>query len=302
MEEQKTTNDNNLYNDNWSNQAFFIEQKRLLRKEKINSIIIIIVGLSALFFGLFGMLANISNPFADILKIGQAQLKEEAEKEKMQLLALQTTDIDGDGLVDYLELNKYGTNPYLKDSDGDGIDDSEEISRGLDPNCPQGQQCLNTNFINNVNNNSSSSENIPTLVTEIPLENGTVAITPDFLRQVLIESGFDKEMLAEVPDSEIMALFQEYVKTNPEIASKYFNTSEGEQVKTSLPEPNASNVNLSSLGVTSLEDLKNLSGSQIRTLMIQSGAPEDLLKTVSDDQLKELFLKKIEEKINSNSN
>ena len=296
---QDAVGNDHLYDDNWSSQAFFAEQERLRRKEKINSIIIVVIGLGALIFGLFGMLINISNPFASILKIGQAQLREQAEQERLQLLAMQTTDTDGDGLVDYLEVNKYGTSPYLQDSDADGFSDADEITKGTNPNCPEGQQCVDSNFVSTGN---SSSGDVPTLVTEIPLEQGTVAITPDFLRQVLIESGFDQKMLAEVPDSEIIAVFQEYAKTNPEIASKYFNTSEGQQVQTSLPAPNASNINLSSLGIKSLEDLKNLSGSQIRTLMVQSGAPEDLLKTVSDEQLKELFLQQLEEKINSNSN
>lgn len=296
---QDAVGNDHLYDDNWSSQAFFAEQERLRRKEKINSVIIVVIGLGALLFGLFGMLINISNPFADILKVGQAQLKEKEEQERLQLLAMQTTDTDGDGLVDYLEANKYGTSPYLQDSDADGLDDADEIAKGTDPNCPEGQQCINSNFVSASNN---SSGDVPTLVTEISSEQGTVAITPDFLRQVLIESGFDKEMLAEVPDSEIISVFQEYAKTNPEIASKYFNTSEGQQVQSSLPAPDASNINLSSLGIKSLEDLKNLSGSQIRTLMVQSGAPADLLKTVSDDQLKELFIKQLEEKINSNSN
>lgn len=296
---QDAVDNDHLYDDNWSSQAFFAEQERLRRKEKLNSIIIVIVGLGALLFGLFGMLINISNPFASILKVGQAQLREQAEQERLQLLAMQTTDTDGDGIVDYLEVNKYGTSPYLQDSDADGFSDADEITKGTNPNCPEGQQCIDSNFVSTGN---GSSGDVPTLVTEIPLEQGTVAITPDFLRQVLIESGFDQKMLAEVPDSEIIAVFQEYAKTNPEIASKYFNTSEGQQVQTSLPAPNASNINLPSLGVKNLEDLKNLSGSQIRTLMVQSGAPEDLLKTVSDEQLKELFLQQLEEKINSNSN
>lgn len=296
---QDAVGNDHLYDDNWSSQAFFAEQERLRRKEKLNSIIIVIVGLGALLFGLFGMLINISNPFGDILKIGQAQLLEKELQEQEQLLAMQTTDTDGDGIVDYLEINKYGTSPYLQDSDADGVSDADEIARGTDPNCPEGQQCVNSNF---VSAGSISSGDVPTLVTEIPLEQGTVAITPDLLREVLIESGFDKQMLAEVPDSELVAVFQEYAKTNPEIASKYFNTAEGQQAKTSVPSPDASNINLSSLGVENLEDLKNLSGSQIRTLMVQSGAPADLLKTVSDEQLKELFIKQLEEKINLNSN
>jgi len=292
--------DINQKQDNFSeSQISWYEKAKLSRREKINSIIIIIIGVATLFFAIISMIINISNPFSDILKIGQAQLKAQEEQEKAQLLALQKTDTDGDGLIDYLEIKQYGTSPYLKDSDGDGLSDAEEIAKGTNPNCPEGQQCFN----NDKNKNNSNTSDVPSLVTEISVNNkGTVAITPDFLRQVLIESGFDKEMIEETPDADLLSLFQEYAKSSPEIASKYFDTSEGQEIKTSLPSPDVSKVDLSSLGVKSLEDLKNLSGNQIRTLMVQSGAPEDLLKTVSDEQLKELFLKQLEKKINIDTN
>ena len=37
------------------------------------------------------------------------------------------TDSDGDGLMDYDEIERFGTDPYNPDSDGDGIDDKTEI-------------------------------------------------------------------------------------------------------------------------------------------------------------------------------
>ncbi len=45
-------------------------------------------------------------------------------------------DRDGDLLTDYEEMVLYGTNPYLKDTDGDGFDDRMEILNGWDPNDP----------------------------------------------------------------------------------------------------------------------------------------------------------------------
>jgi hypothetical protein len=43
-------------------------------------------------------------------------------------------DTDGDGLDDGDEVNTHGTNPHIADSDGDGFSDGSEITAGTDPN------------------------------------------------------------------------------------------------------------------------------------------------------------------------
>lgn len=45
-----------------------------------------------------------------------------------------STDTDGDGLVDYLEINNFKTDPKKADTDGDGINDLKEVQGGLNPN------------------------------------------------------------------------------------------------------------------------------------------------------------------------
>lgn len=42
-------------------------------------------------------------------------------------------DTDGDGLNDYDEINKYKTNPLVADTDNDGLNDGDEIALGLNP-------------------------------------------------------------------------------------------------------------------------------------------------------------------------
>ncbi len=44
-----------------------------------------------------------------------------------------TQDSDGDGDADYVEVYQYGTDPWLADSDGDGVDDVQERIEGTDP-------------------------------------------------------------------------------------------------------------------------------------------------------------------------
>ena len=44
-----------------------------------------------------------------------------------------TSDMDGDGLSDFDEIYVYGTNPFDRDSDGDGVTDDIELRAGTDP-------------------------------------------------------------------------------------------------------------------------------------------------------------------------
>src|SRR5262249_42286152 len=45
-------------------------------------------------------------------------------------------DTDGDGLSDGAEVNTYGTNPLLTDTDDDGFGDGDEIAAGTNPPAP----------------------------------------------------------------------------------------------------------------------------------------------------------------------
>lgn len=44
-----------------------------------------------------------------------------------ELAARKVTDADRDGIYDYFEVHRYGTDPEKRDTDGDGISDGEEI-------------------------------------------------------------------------------------------------------------------------------------------------------------------------------
>jgi hypothetical protein len=55
--------------------------------------------------------------------------------------ALQRPDRDGDGLYDDDEVEVYGTNPDVFDTDGDGVGDGEEVYLGTDPLTIPGGGC-----------------------------------------------------------------------------------------------------------------------------------------------------------------
>lgn len=46
---------------------------------------------------------------------------------------LKEIDTDNDGISDYDEKFYYNTNPYQRDTDGDGIPDGKEIALGMNP-------------------------------------------------------------------------------------------------------------------------------------------------------------------------
>ncbi len=62
---------------------------------------------------------------------GSDRAGEIAEK---QVAGVVERDSDGDGVIDSDEINIYFTDPLVKDSDGDGLDDKYEIDNGLNPN------------------------------------------------------------------------------------------------------------------------------------------------------------------------
>lgn len=260
-------------------------------KEKLNSILIVSIGFFAIIIAGAAMWSNLSNPFAEIIKQGMEQDRVLAAAQQAELLALQTKDTDGDGLSDYSELNQYATSPYLKDSDSDGIDDKVEVERKTDPNCPEGQNCFTTP------NQSTSTGDVPTLQTSI--SNPIIDITPDYIRQIMKNNGATDEQLKLLTDEELLAEFKKYLDDNPAIAAEMSAKGVNINIQTttvapSLVQPNVSNVDLKSLNVSSVADLEKLSGAQIRQLMISAGGDASILAQVTDDELKAMFLAKLQ--------
>jgi len=124
-------------------------------------------------------------------------------------------DSDGDGISDYEEINIYKTSPYLEDSDSDGINDKQEISEGTDPNCPKGKIC------NAVESPSAPASSSTIIQEETPVVSGDAAIVPNIgaevtpatLRQLLLQNGYDAATLEKISDEDIMKSYEEAIKS-----------------------------------------------------------------------------------------
>jgi hypothetical protein len=80
-----------------------------------------------------------------------------------------SSDSDGDGLSDFIELMIQGTNPLAKDSDSDGMPDSWEASFGLNPRINDAGEDLDLDLITNLdefkqNRDPSKPDNYESLV------------------------------------------------------------------------------------------------------------------------------------------
>lgn len=172
-----------------------------------------------------------------------------------ELNKLKTKDADGDTLSDYDELYAYHTSPYLKDSDGDGVGDKQEVTSGDDPNCPQGKVCSSL-----------------ALLTSPTDANGN--LTPAFLRQALRSAGVPQAQLDATDDATLLKIYQQVVQTQPATNSNAAATTN-----------QATNVNAS----TSVSQFNNLSASQIRQLLIQNGVDQATLNSVDDATLQQII-------------
>ncbi len=273
----------------------------LRRKEKFNSALIISIGFLTLVFGLGSMSYGLANPFEDILKKNAAEQAKVAAAQQLILQQAMTVDTDGDGLSDYDEANKHNTNPYLKDSNGDGIDDKTSIEQGIDPNCAEGQVCFGGTPVNA--SVSTSSASTAQLQTGVQKQGPTISAA--YIRTLLVSNGATQEQLSGVSDTELIEQFRQYLRENPEVLSSlkaqgldvdsFIAVASATSSAVSLSAPSGA-VDIGSLNIKSAADLKNLTGAQIRQLMISSGASSAVLSAVGDEELKQIFIKQLEAK------
>ncbi len=133
----------------------------------------------------------------------------------------QTKDTDGDGISDTDELFRYGTSPYLKDSDSDGIPDGVETKNGTNPNCPEGKTCQPQDGLFG-KTATPSTPLIPSAV--LPIAPSTPAAPEQLLkllsggasvkelRDFLQQQGARPEDLAAIDDATLQNLYAQSLK------------------------------------------------------------------------------------------
>ena len=224
--------------------------KSLTKQQKIALMGLSLLTILIFVIAFFQFKSTIYNPF-------KRRINEENKKEQLtELLNLKNVDTDEDGLNDFDELYIYKTSPYLQDTDSDGIFDNEEIEDQTDPLCPKGKIC--------------GSE--PSKSKEISEDEN---LSVEEIKNFLIESGIDKEMLNNVDDKTLIEVYNETIKET------------GIDPNNFLFEENFNNILSES---DQQEILENLSAQDIRNLLIQEGVEKEVLDQINDDDLKAILL------------
>ncbi len=116
-------------------------------------------------------------------------------------------DTDGDGLNDELELQAYGTSPYVADTDSDGVSDGNEVAAGTSPTCAAGTSCDPLTVTG-----GSSAAATTTPQAGSPTATAPADATPEQLRQLLVQAGLDSAQVNSLTDEELAAAWQAAVQ------------------------------------------------------------------------------------------
>jgi len=206
--------------DNFYSSGGYDLEKKELRTRRVLFLALIIVGVFLLFIGLNKLKSRVYSPLI-FSNNNDGTVLSTVESETLSTYALQTTDIDEDGLSDYDELYIYGTSPYLADTDSDGISDYEEINKGSDPLCAEGEDCYglnNSTFIaeeseieNNTDNQLETQEIDNQEELKFIEELASGQASPSVLRELLLSNGLPAEELDLISDEDLQASYLEII-------------------------------------------------------------------------------------------
>lgn len=241
------------------------EDRPAFPHERVN-LLLGLVAIGALFLGVWQIRTLIKLPFTDTSSINTGTGEQNVNNstiEGFEIEALKNKDTDGDDLSDYDEVYIYKTSPYLKDTDSDSYDDKTEVTTGNDPLCPKGQICGPQ--INKFSGDTPTTPNQP---------------TAEQIRQFLKTNGATDESLAKYDDAALLKLYKEVAGSEslPAITNQPNNNS------------NSSTTNATTLQLTQEQKdaILKLSGTELRQLLIKSGADAAMLDKFDDDTVKSI--------------
>ena len=237
-------------------------------KDKIILFGLVIFSISILITGYFKIKSAIYKPFAVKTNVSVEQLK-------YILKSQQDKDTDNDGITDWQEENTYHTSKYNTDSDSDGINDKEEILAGSDPNA----SASTPNNVGSYSPDNTASQPIDFGVPKS--EQNTDNLTPDQIREILItKGGVSKEMVDKIDDKTLEKMYNETKQeTGIDLESVLKNSPASPELQRGEP--------------ASPQNALSLSASEIRKLLLQSGADQETLDAIDDETLKKMFLENI---------
>ena len=220
--------------------------------------ILLFVGILAVILGAWHLVSGIKNAFvfSPIVLEDKSGTIENLNRIK---------DTDNDGLSDYDERYIYGTSPYLVDTDSDGISDYDEIAAGQEPLCA-GDTC-----------DLENQANLGTLDLEPSRQ-----MSLEELKNTLIEAGYPVEEVNKLSVADLNIIYSEIERAINNENYTYGGLNIDENSEEYPP------------SVEELEELQNLSIDEIRQLLIQGGATTEQLESVSDEELRNLYLEALQ--------
>lgn len=186
------------------------------KEQKIGFVLLFAFALMTVGLGVLQLRNNIYGPFA-LNNTIPSSIKDSVNSTE----ALQLRDTDKDELSDFDELYVYGTSPYLMDSDSDGEGDKQEIEKGADPLCAEGQQCTGIIASGEAEVVNDVSSSLKVLGVEPsanfgpePVDLNQALQDPAQVRSLLQGAGVGQEVLKAISDQELMSMVSEIMSAS----------------------------------------------------------------------------------------
>lgn len=183
----------------------------LSKEQKMGIMLLSVFAVLAIGLGVLQIRNTLYAPFALNKEVPYIQ-KTDIETNE----GLMYRDTDTDGVNDFDELYVYITSPYLADTDSDGISDRVEIESGSNPICPEGQDCSEAALSGDALLNTAPIDSASSTLGPAPsLDELTDLLNnPTEARKMLLAAGFDKAILDQTSDEELLQLIKEVLSSS----------------------------------------------------------------------------------------